>query len=179
MYSREAYIYRSMIFDIQFGCGSKPISKRSLICDRTYGPARSLFLESSSMSSALLLYLGLHLHGCRTLIKDVNMAHLLSVVSKPLIFAMLSSLAVLLFALVALTSASPSRKRGADCTSTVDSLDDAANVKECTTVVINGFTVPAGETLTLDFADGSTVSVSEYIASFSLCWTVSRDDIRW
>ena len=80
---------------------------------------------------------------------------------------MLSSLAVHVFALFALISASPTRKRGADCTSTVDSIDDASSVGDCTTVVINAFTVPAGETLTLDFADGSTVSVSEYIDHFA------------
>ena len=71
------------------------------------------------------------------------------------------STAVLVFALSSVTFAAPRQKRGADCTTTISSLDDAANAGDCTTVEINGFTVPAGEGFELDLADGTTVNLSE------------------
>lgn len=48
----------------------------------------------------------------------------------------------------------------ADCTATINSLDDVSAAKKCTTVNINGFTVPAGEGFTLSLAEGSTVNLS-------------------
>ena len=50
---------------------------------------------------------------------------------------------------------------GAACTGTISSLDDVSDAVKCTTVVINGFTVPAGETFELDLASGATVTMSE------------------
>ncbi|KAI0766299.1 endo-polygalacturonase PG1 [Irpex lacteus] len=48
----------------------------------------------------------------------------------------------------------------AACTGTISSLDDVADAVKCTTVVINGFTVPAGETFNLELASGSTVTMN-------------------
>jgi hypothetical protein len=64
-------------------------------------------------------------------------------------------------ALSTLALAAPRSKRAADCTATVSSLDDADGASDCTTVNINGFTVPAGEGFELDLADGSTVNLSK------------------
>ena len=46
-----------------------------------------------------------------------------------------------------------------DCTGTISSLDDVAAAVKCTTVNINSFTVPAGETFNLALADGTTVNM--------------------
>ncbi|KAH9903347.1 endo-polygalacturonase PG1 [Cubamyces lactineus] len=46
-----------------------------------------------------------------------------------------------------------------DCTGTISSLDDVDDAVKCTTVNINSFTVPAGETFNLDLADGTTVNM--------------------
>ena len=73
---------------------------------------------------------------------------------------MLAPTFVHLIALFALVAAVPSRKRATSCT--VSSLDDASDLSDCSTVTIEGFTVPAGETLTMKFADGATVTVSKY-----------------
>ncbi|THH01440.1 hypothetical protein EW145_g6915 [Phellinidium pouzarii] len=45
------------------------------------------------------------------------------------------------------------------CTATISSLSDVDAAKDCTTVNINGFTVPAGEGFTLSLATGSTVNL--------------------
>ena len=50
-------------------------------------------------------------------------------------------------------------KQGTACTGTISSLDDVDDAVECTTVNINSFTVPAGETFNLDLADGTTVNM--------------------
>ena len=50
-------------------------------------------------------------------------------------------------------------KQGTACTGTISSLDDVDAAVECTTVNINSFTVPAGETFNLDLADGTTVNM--------------------
>ena len=47
-----------------------------------------------------------------------------------------------------------------DCTGTIASLDDVAAAVKCTTVNINSFTVPAGETFDLKLLDGTTVNLS-------------------
>ncbi|KAI0795738.1 endo-polygalacturonase PG1 [Abortiporus biennis] len=46
-----------------------------------------------------------------------------------------------------------------DCTGTISSLDDVDDAVACTTVNINSFTVPAGETFNLDLAKGTTVNM--------------------
>ena len=48
-----------------------------------------------------------------------------------------------------------------ECTGTISSLSDVAAAVKCTTVNINSFTVPAGETFELDLADGTTVNMGE------------------
>lgn len=52
----------------------------------------------------------------------------------------------------------------AACTATINSLDDVSAASSCTTVNINGFTVPAGEGFTLSLASGTTVNLSEFHA---------------
>ncbi|KIP07777.1 glycoside hydrolase family 28 protein [Phlebiopsis gigantea 11061_1 CR5-6] len=49
--------------------------------------------------------------------------------------------------------------RAQACTGTISSLDDVADAVECTTVNINSFTVPAGETFNLELLTGTTVNV--------------------
>ncbi|KAI0703008.1 endo-polygalacturonase PG1 [Cytidiella melzeri] len=59
--------------------------------------------------------------------------------------------------------ASPTPTVDADaaaCTGTIASLDDVAAAVKCTTVVINAFTVPAGEEFTLSLATGTTVTMN-------------------
>lgn len=52
----------------------------------------------------------------------------------------------------------------AACTATINSLSDVSAASSCTTVNINGFTVPAGEGFTLSLASGTTVNLSEFHA---------------
>ncbi|KAK7446982.1 hypothetical protein VKT23_014194 [Stygiomarasmius scandens] len=51
------------------------------------------------------------------------------------------------------------RKIGKRCTGTISSLDDVDSAQECTTIVIDAFTVDAGETFTLNPPDGATVTM--------------------
>ncbi|KAI0752835.1 endo-polygalacturonase PG1 [Daedaleopsis nitida] len=67
-------------------------------------------------------------------------------------FLRLASLLVFARAVVSAPSAS-------DCTGTISSLDDVDDAVKCTTVNINSFTVPAGETFNLELASGSTVNM--------------------
>ncbi|OSD00513.1 glycoside hydrolase family 28 protein [Trametes coccinea BRFM310] len=67
-------------------------------------------------------------------------------------FVRLASLLVFARVLLAAPAAS-------DCTGTISSLDDVDDAVKCTTVNINSFTVPAGETFNLDLADGTTVNM--------------------
>jgi len=55
-----------------------------------------------------------------------------------------------------LVTAAPSAN---DCTGTISSFDDVAAAVECTTVNINSFTVPAGQTFNLELASGTTVNM--------------------
>jgi hypothetical protein len=61
-------------------------------------------------------------------------------------------------------------------------LNDVSNAVECTTVNINAFTVPAGQTFALQLLDGTTVNVCERDQMFSLCTSLilfsGRDSIR-
>ncbi|KAI0089452.1 endo-polygalacturonase PG1 [Irpex rosettiformis] len=63
------------------------------------------------------------------------------------------ALTPILLALAIFVSASP-------CTGTISSLDDVSSAVKCTTVVINGFTVPAGKTLQLDLQSGAQVTLN-------------------
>jgi len=51
-------------------------------------------------------------------------------------------------------------KIGKRCTGEIQSLDDVAAAQECTTIVIGGFTVPAGETFALSVPDGAQISLT-------------------
>ena len=64
-----------------------------------------------------------------------------------------------LAALLALARVMLAAPAASDCTGTIASLDDVDDAVKCTTVVINSFTVPAGETFNLDLADGTTVNM--------------------
>ena len=59
----------------------------------------------------------------------------------------------------------PSLAHGAAtaCTGTISSLDDVSDAVKCTTVNINSFTVPAGETFNLDLASGTTVNMRKLV----------------
>ncbi|KAJ7835095.1 glycoside hydrolase [Mycena olivaceomarginata] len=52
------------------------------------------------------------------------------------------------------------RKIGKRCTGSITSLADVAAAELCTTIVIGGFTVPAGQTFTLSPPDGASVSLT-------------------
>ncbi len=85
-----------------------------------------------------------------------------------------------------LAAAAPS---ATDCTGTISSMSDVAAAVKCTTVNINAFTVPAGETFDLELASGTTVNMStssflsffyhrnteECLPSFSLMCSGRRD----
>ena len=62
-------------------------------------------------------------------------------------------------ALLAIAQAVLAAPAATDCTGTISSLDDVAAAVKCTTVNINSFTVPAGETFNLALADGTTVNM--------------------
>lgn len=56
-------------------------------------------------------------------------------------------------------SGSSAERIGKRCTGTISSLSDVAAAIKCTTININSFTVPAGETFTLSCTTGATVDV--------------------
>jgi polygalacturonase len=47
------------------------------------------------------------------------------------------------------------------CTGTISSLSDVAAAVTCTTINVNGFTVTAGQTFTLNLLAGTTVNIRE------------------
>ncbi|TDL24143.1 endo-polygalacturonase [Rickenella mellea] len=56
------------------------------------------------------------------------------------------------------------------CTGTINSLSDVSAAVKCTTVNINGFTVPAGEGLILSLVTGTTVNLNGNIAFGNKSW---------
>jgi galacturan 1,4-alpha-galacturonidase len=56
------------------------------------------------------------------------------------------------------------------CIGTISSLDDVSSAIECTTVNINAFTVPAGQTFKLQLLDGTTVNVLGEIQFGNMSW---------
>ncbi|KAJ7577413.1 glycoside hydrolase [Mycena floridula] len=76
-----------------------------------------------------------------------------------------------LFAYIALGFAFPAnvttlnapRKIGKRCTGQIQSLADVAAAEECTTIVIGGFTVPAGQTFALAPPDGASITLTGQI----------------
>ncbi|EIW78033.1 glycoside hydrolase family 28 protein [Coniophora puteana RWD-64-598 SS2] len=86
-----------------------------------------------------------------------------------------------LVALVPFVAAAPA---SSDCTGTISSLDDVADAVQCTTVNVNSFTVPAGETLSLSLLQGTTVNIQGNIAFGNQTWDgplfeVKGDDITF
>ncbi|TFK54351.1 glycoside hydrolase family 28 protein [Heliocybe sulcata] len=74
--------------------------------------------------------------------------------------------------------------RSADCVGTIASLSDVASAQECSTVNIEGFTVPAGEGFTLSLVDGATVNLRGDVLFGNLSWagplfTISGNDITF
>ncbi|KAI0791467.1 endo-polygalacturonase PG1 [Irpex lacteus] len=84
--------------------------------------------------------------------------------------------ASLLLALTLSVSATPIASnttldaRASSCTGTISSLDDVASAVKCTTVVINGFTVPAGKTFELDLQSGAQVTLKGDITFGTKNW---------
>ena len=66
-----------------------------------------------------------------------------------------------LASLCTLANAAPQAAASSSCVGTISSLSDVSTAVQCTTVNINAFTVPAGETFNLDLLDGTTVNVCE------------------
>ncbi|KAA1474608.1 endo-polygalacturonase PG1 [Dentipellis sp. KUC8613] len=61
-------------------------------------------------------------------------------------------------------------KQGKACTGTISSMDDVSSAVECTTVNINSFTVPAGETFLLELADSTTVNMQGDVSFGNKTW---------
>jgi len=76
------------------------------------------------------------------------------------------------------------RKIGKRCTGEIQSLSDVAAAELCTTIVIGGFTVPAGETFALAPPDGASVSLTGQITFAVKNWagplmTITGNDITF
>ncbi|KAJ7673946.1 glycoside hydrolase [Mycena polygramma] len=76
------------------------------------------------------------------------------------------------------------RKIGRRCTGEIASLADVPAAEECTTIVIGGFTVPAGETFALTPPDGADVSLTGTITFGFQEWagplmTITGNDITF
>jgi polygalacturonase len=69
-------------------------------------------------------------------------------------------LLVTLLALAGRAAAAPLGKR---CTGTIASLNDVANAVKCQTIVINSFTVPAGETFSLNVLQDTSITMCSYL----------------
>lgn len=68
---------------------------------------------------------------------------------------------VLLSVALPLIAAAPSSEASSACTGTISSMSDVSSAVQCTTVNINSFTVPAGETFELTLEDDTTVNMSK------------------
>ncbi|KAF8736079.1 Glycosyl hydrolases family 28, partial [Rhizoctonia solani] len=65
------------------------------------------------------------------------------------------AVALSLLSMAPAISASPVQR----CTGTISSLDDVADAVKCTTINIESFTVPAGQTFSISAPDGATINV--------------------
>ncbi|CAE6436538.1 unnamed protein product [Rhizoctonia solani] len=63
--------------------------------------------------------------------------------------------------------AAPARR----CTGTISSLDDVADAVKCSTINIESFTVPAGETFSISAPDGATINVKGDITFGVEAWS--------
>ncbi|KAJ3770001.1 glycoside hydrolase [Lentinula raphanica] len=84
----------------------------------------------------------------------------MSLASTGLILALFLSPIIATPALFKNTTLNAPRKIGRRCTGEIQSLDDVAAAEECTTIVIGGFTVPAGQTFSLNPPDGAQVTLT-------------------
>ncbi|KAG1728385.1 pectin lyase fold/virulence factor [Suillus paluster] len=82
-----------------------------------------------------------------------------------ILITMLPSFFFLAAGIAAATAASKS-----SCVGTISSLNDVSSAVECTTVNINAFTVPAGQTFELNLLDGTTVNVLGEIQFGNVSW---------
>ncbi|KAG6828695.1 hypothetical protein H0H92_007057 [Tricholoma furcatifolium] len=78
-------------------------------------------------------------------------------------------------------ASTPSRR---SCTGTIASLSDVTDAVECTTVNIESFTVPGGETFSLSLLSGTTVNVNGDVLFANESWAgpmfeISGDDITF
>ncbi|KAF4620649.1 hypothetical protein D9613_000235 [Agrocybe pediades] len=71
---------------------------------------------------------------------------------------------------VALVISSGALLSNAACSATISSLDDVANAVKCTSITLNGFTVPAGQGLSLSLASGTTVTMNGDISFGNKSW---------
>ncbi|KAF9448205.1 glycoside hydrolase family 28 protein [Macrolepiota fuliginosa MF-IS2] len=72
--------------------------------------------------------------------------------------------------LLSLVLLAASSYAGSDCTGTINSMADVTAAVKCTTVVMNSFTVPAGQTLNLDLLTGTTVTMNGDISFGNQTW---------
>ncbi|KAF8198129.1 endo-polygalacturonase PG1 [Pholiota molesta] len=70
----------------------------------------------------------------------------------------------------ALLLSSAATLANAACSATISSLADVAGAVACTTITLNGFTVPAGEGLTLKLASGTKVTMAGGIIFANKTW---------
>ena len=66
-----------------------------------------------------------------------------------------------LLSLFTLVKAVPQATSSSNCVGAISSLSDVSAAVQCKTVNINAFTVPAGQTLSLNLLQGTTVNVCE------------------
>ncbi|KZV76832.1 glycoside hydrolase family 28 protein [Peniophora sp. CONT] len=89
------------------------------------------------------------------------------------------------FAASRLVHAAPGHQaRSSDCTGTISSLSDVSAAVKCTTINVNGFSVPAGSSFTLNLLSGTTVNILGDITFGEKAWggplfSISGTDITF
>jgi polygalacturonase len=79
------------------------------------------------------------------------------------LFVAMASMLLALLPLV-LTNAVGAAPSSTGCTGTINSLSSIAAAVECTTIVIDAFTVPAGETFSMTVLSGSSITMGMCIS---------------
>ncbi|KAL0956694.1 hypothetical protein HGRIS_002820 [Hohenbuehelia grisea] len=74
------------------------------------------------------------------------------------------------FALLLLVASTLAAPAASDCTGTISSMGDVDAAVKCTTVNINSFTVPAGQGLTLNLLDATTVNLNGDLKFGNVSW---------
>ncbi|KAF8121412.1 glycoside hydrolase [Boletus edulis] len=77
---------------------------------------------------------------------------------------------LLAIALLSTLAKAAPQTRSSSCIGTISSLSDVGTAVQCTTVNIDAFTVPAGQTFNLDLLEGTTVNVLGEIQFGNLSW---------